>query len=88
MHSVVRLARYAIPHRWRFGWAVAAMGVYAAASVALVALIDPIFNDVLRPGDADREPSQFWVIAATLLGNATVAELRNAIGSSSGSSRS
>ena len=81
MHSVVRLARYAIPHRWRFGWAVAAMGVYAAASVALVALIDPIFNDVLRPGDADREPSQFWVIAATLLGDATVAELRDAIGS-------
>ena len=81
MHSVVRLARYAVPHRWRFGWAVAAMGVYAAASVALVALIDPIFNDVLRPEDASRGQSQFWVIAATFLGESVVAETRLAIGS-------
>ena len=57
------------------------MGVYAAASVALVALIDPIFNDVLRPGDADREPSQFWIIAAMLLGEGAAAELRDGIGS-------
>ena len=68
MHPVVRLARYAIPHRWRFGGAVAAMGIYAAASVALVALIDPIFNDVLRPEDAQRGQSQFWVIAASVVG--------------------
>jgi len=81
LHSVVRLARYAVPHRWRFGWAVAAMGVYAAASVALVALIDPIFNDVLRPEDASRGQSQFWVIAATFLGESAVAETRLAIGS-------
>lgn len=81
MHPVVRLVRYAVPHRWRFGWAVAAMGVYAAASVALVALIDPIFNDVLRPGDADRGQSQFWVMAATFFGEAAVADLRVALGS-------
>ena len=81
MHSVVRLARLAIPHRWRFGGAVAAMGVYAAASVALVALIDPIFNDVLRPGEAAREPSQFWVIAAALAGDAAVARMRDTVGS-------
>ena len=81
MHPVARLARYGIPHRWRFGGAVAAMGVYAAASVALVALIDPIFNDVLRPEDARGGDSQFWVIAAMLLGEAAVAELRVALGS-------
>ena len=78
---MVRLARYAIPHRWRFGWAVAGMGIYAGASVALVTLIDPIFNDVLGPDGADRERSQFWVIAATLLGDAAVDELRAAVGS-------
>ena len=78
---MVRLARYAIPHRWRFGWAVAAMGVYAGASVALVMLIDPIFNDVLGPGGADGGQSRFWAIAATLFGDAAVAELRAAIGS-------
>ena len=81
MHSVVRLARYAIPHRWRFGWALAAMGIYAAASVAMVTLIDPIFNDVLGPGRADAERSQFWVLAAALFGEDAVAELRLAIGS-------
>ena len=81
MHAVVRLARYAIPQRWRFSWAVAAMGVYAAASVALVALIDPIFNDVLPLEDADRGQSQFWGIAAALFGEAAVADLRAAIGS-------
>lgn len=81
MHSVVRLARYAIPHRWRFGWALAAMGVYAGASVAMVTLIDPIFNDVLGPGRAAPERSQFWVLAAALFGEDAVAELRLAIGS-------
>lgn len=81
MHPVARLARYGIPHRWRFGGAVAAMGVYAAASVALVALIDPIFNDVLRPEDARGEESQFWAVAAMLLGDAAIVELRAALGS-------
>ena len=81
MHSMVRLARYAIPHRWRFGWAVAAMAVYAAASVALVTLIDPIFNDVLGTDGADGGQSQFWVVAAALFGEAAVAQLRAAIGS-------
>ena len=81
MHPVGRLAWYAIPHRWRFGGAVAAMGVYAAASVALVALIDPIFNDVLRPEDAQSGESQFWVIAAAVFGEAAVAEARAALGS-------
>ena len=81
MHAVVRLAGYAIPHRWRFAWAVGAMGVYAAASVGLVALIDPIFNDVLRPQDADPGPSRFWVIAAALFGEAAVGELRGSLGS-------
>ena len=57
------------------------MGVYAAASVALVSLIDPIFNDVLRPDDARGGESQFWVIAAMFLGDAAVADLRAAIGS-------
>ena len=80
MQSVVRLARYAIPHRWRFGWAVAAMGIYAAASVALVALIDPIFNDILRPGEAGRGQSQFWAVASALVGEAAVAELRASLG--------
>ena len=84
MHPVARLARYAIPHRWRFGSAMAAMGIYAAASVGLVALIDPIFNDVLRPGDADREPSRFWAIGAALFGEAAVTALRDAVGSQFG----
>ncbi len=81
MRSLVRLARYAIPHRWRFGWAVAAMGIYAAASVALVTLIDPIFNDVLGPEGAAAGQSRFWVVAAALFGEAAVAEFRVAIGS-------
>ncbi len=58
-----------------------AMGVYAAASVALVALIDPIFNDVLRPEDARGSDSQFWVVAAMVLGDAAIADLRVALGS-------
>lgn len=57
------------------------MGVYAAASVALVALIDPIFNDVLMPEDAQRGESQFWVVAALFLGDASAAELRAGLGS-------
>ena len=57
------------------------MGIYAAASVALVALIDPIFNDVLRLEDAGRGQSQFWEIAAALFGEPAVAEARVALGS-------
>ena len=57
------------------------MAVYAAGSVALVALIDPIFNDVLIPEEAQRGESQFWVVAALFLGDASVAELRAGIGS-------
>lgn len=81
---MVRLARYGVPHRWRFGGAAAATGVYGAASVALVALIEPVFSDVLRPEEAGRVDSQFWNLAATLLGDAAVESLRAAPGSDFG----
>ena len=81
MHPLVRLSRYAIPHRWRFGWAVVAMIGYAAASVALVALLEPIFDDFLRMEDGASNQSQFWIIAAAILGDGTVSGLRGAIGS-------
>ena len=78
---MVRLGRYAVPHRWRFGGAVVAMIGYAAASVALVALLEPIFDDFLRTEDAARDQSQFWRVAAAILGDELVSGLRGAIGS-------
>ena len=47
MNVLVRLLRYARPHRARLLGAVAAMVVYGAASAALAALIQPIFDEVL-----------------------------------------
>ena len=78
---MVRLGRYAVPHRWRFGGAVVAMIGYAAASVALVALLEPIFDDFLQTEDAARDQSQFWRVAAAILGDELVSGLRGAIGS-------
>lgn len=73
---MVRLYRYAIPHRWRFGGALLAMLVYAGASCALAYLFKPIFDDVLLvEGEAASAAdgialleSPFWVIAAAILG--------------------
>jgi subfamily B ATP-binding cassette protein MsbA len=42
-----RLFRYAKPYRWRLGWAIVGMLVYAAGSAGLAALIKPIFDSVL-----------------------------------------
>jgi subfamily B ATP-binding cassette protein MsbA len=42
-----RLLQYARPHRARLGLALAAMMMYGAASAALAALIQPIFDEVL-----------------------------------------
>ena len=42
-----RLFSYSRPYRWRLGWAVAGMLVYAAGSAGLAALIKPIFDNVL-----------------------------------------
>jgi ATP-binding cassette, subfamily B, bacterial MsbA len=47
VNVLVRLLRYARPHRARLLAAVAAMVVYGAASAALAALIQPIFDEVL-----------------------------------------
>ena len=47
MSSFLRLLRYAAPYRLRFVAAVAAMLVYAAASVYIAYLIKPILDDVL-----------------------------------------
>jgi ATP-binding cassette, subfamily B, bacterial MsbA len=47
VNVLVRLLRYARPHRARLLAAAAAMVVYGAASAALAALIQPIFDEVL-----------------------------------------
>ena len=47
MNPVLRLCRYAYPHRGRLTAAVVAMVFYAAASGALAYLFKPIFDDVL-----------------------------------------
>ena len=68
MHPVLRLSRYALPHRGRFGGAVVAMSCYAAASGGLVYLFKPIFDDVLLADDVLGDPSRFWNIVAAILG--------------------
>ena len=65
---MLRLARYARPYRVRFVAAVAGMAVYAAASGALVLLLKPIYDDVLRAEEVLGDRLQFWVIAAAILG--------------------
>ena len=67
MHPMLRLARYARPHRVRFVGAVVAMAVYAAAQGALVWLLRPIVDEVLV-ADALSDRVQFGVIAAGILG--------------------
>ncbi|MXY24143.1 MAG: ABC transporter ATP-binding protein [Acidobacteria bacterium] len=67
MHPMLRLARYARPHRVRFIGAVAGMAVYAAAQGALVWLLKPIVDEVLV-ADALSDGVQFGVIAAGILG--------------------
>ncbi len=47
MKILLRLLRYAAPYRLRLSWAIAAMLVYAAASVLLAAQIKRIFDVVL-----------------------------------------
>ena len=47
VNVLARLLRYARPHRARLLAAVAAMVLYGAASAALAALIQPIFDEVL-----------------------------------------
>lgn len=64
---MLRLARYARPHRVRFVGAVVAMAVYAAAQGALVWLLRPIVDEVLV-ADALSDRVQFGVIAAGILG--------------------
>ncbi len=47
MNPILRLSRYAYPHRGRLWGAVAAMLLYAAGSGALVYQFKPIFDEVL-----------------------------------------
>ncbi|HEX7085508.1 MAG TPA: lipid A export permease/ATP-binding protein MsbA [Vicinamibacterales bacterium] len=47
MTALLRLLRYAAPHRLRLAWAIVAMLVYAAASAWHLYLIKPIFDSVL-----------------------------------------
>ena len=65
-HPILRLARYGLPHRRRFGWAVVAMAFYAAASGALVYLFKPIFDDVLLVDDTS-SGTPFAAVAAAIL---------------------
>jgi subfamily B ATP-binding cassette protein MsbA len=51
VNALLRLLRYATPYRLRFGWALAAMLVYAAASAALAYLIKDILDKVLPHGE-------------------------------------
>jgi len=70
VHPMLRLSRYALPHRGRFGAAVAAMTLYAAASGGLVYLFKPIFDDILLAVIPDR--SRFSVVVASILGFSVV----------------
>ena len=56
MNPLHRLIAYARPYRGRFVAALAAMLVYAAASAGVIALIEPIFDEVLPA----REKLAFW----------------------------
>jgi len=60
--SLPRLLAYARPHRARLALAVLAMAVFGAASAALAALIQPIFDDVLRNRD------RLGLVVAAILG--------------------
>ena len=64
MNPLHRLIGFARPYRGRFGAALAAMVIYAAASAGVVALIEPIFKEVL-PVNGD--PKAFTVWAWTVL---------------------
>ena len=66
MHPMLRLSRYALPYRGRFGVAVVAMTVYAAASGGLVYLFKPIFDDLLLAVIPDR--SRFVAVVAAIVG--------------------
>ena len=56
MNPLHRLLGYARPYRGRFAAALAAMLLYAAASAGVVALIEPIFDEVLP----ERAKIAFW----------------------------
>jgi ATP-binding cassette, subfamily B, bacterial MsbA len=61
-----RLLQHARPHRARLGAAVAAMVLYGAASAALAALIQPIFDQVL-PSRQNLFPVAGAILAVYLL---------------------
>jgi len=62
VNALFRLLRYASPYRLRFGWALAAMLVYAAASAALAYLIKDILDKVLPHGE------DLSLVAALIIG--------------------
>jgi subfamily B ATP-binding cassette protein MsbA len=62
---LTRLLEYARPHRARLVWALAAMVVYGAASAALAALIQPIFDDVL-PNQQNLLPTTIAILVVYL----------------------
>ena len=47
IHPLTRLFGYTKPYRFRLGWAVAGMLVYAIGSAGLAWLVKPIFDSVL-----------------------------------------
>src|SRR5437667_453334 len=47
IHPLIRLFRYTRPYRFRLGWAVAGMIVYAVGTAGLAWLVKPIFDSVL-----------------------------------------
>jgi ATP-binding cassette, subfamily B, bacterial MsbA len=46
-HPLIRLFRYSRPYRFRLGWAVVGMVVYAIGTAGLAWLVKPIFDSVL-----------------------------------------
>lgn len=62
MHSLLRLLRYALPHRLIIAGAMLAMLVYGAASAAQAWLIKPIIDDVLTT-----QSSLAWVAVAIVI---------------------
>ena len=60
-HPLRRLLQYSRPYRGRFGVALLAMLVYAAAQAAVGYLVAPIISKVLP--DANGTPFRFWAMA-------------------------
>jgi len=66
-HPITRLARYGLPHRVQFSFAVVAMGLFAGASGGLAYMFKPIFDDILVVMETPDE-TRFSNVVLAILG--------------------